>query len=95
MQTISFYQGWTKKEAYLKALGVGLNKALQSFTVPISAQGIASVLDNDDLQNIEHWKVLTLYSFLRTGNVGALAITKNVKSIQLIGSDLRFSDIGM
>lgn len=92
-KTMTFYHGWTKKEAYLKALGVGLNKEIQSFTIPILAQGMVSVFDNDDLKKRGDWKVMALQPFLSSGNIGALAISNKIKSIQLMRNDPNFSGI--
>ena len=40
-----FYRFWTVKEAYLKALGTGLNRPLNSFTVRFTAGG-AKIVDD-------------------------------------------------
>lgn len=40
MRTRAFYQVWTRKEAYLKAIGLGLYRSLQGVTVPVSASGL-------------------------------------------------------
>jgi 4'-phosphopantetheinyl transferase len=37
MRARAFYQVWTRKEAYLKAIGLGLYRSLQDVTVPVSA----------------------------------------------------------
>ena len=36
MRTVAFYNGWTRKEAYLKATGEGLVDALSGIEVSIS-----------------------------------------------------------
>jgi 4'-phosphopantetheinyl transferase len=37
-RTPAFYHLWTRKEAYLKAIGLGLYRSLQEVTVPVSAR---------------------------------------------------------
>jgi 4'-phosphopantetheinyl transferase len=37
-QLRAFYHVWTRKESYLKAIGLGLFRSLQAVTVPVSAQ---------------------------------------------------------
>jgi 4'-phosphopantetheinyl transferase len=48
-QTIGFYNVWTRKEAYLKAIGLGLYRSLQEVTVPVSASPIESQSDEPSL----------------------------------------------
>jgi 4'-phosphopantetheinyl transferase len=56
----AFYNLWTRKEAYLKAIGLGLYRSLQGVTVPVSA----SVLDHphlvEDLSGDEVFRVWDL-----------------------------------
>jgi len=44
-KTRGFYNVWTRKEAYLKAIGLGLYQSLQEVTVPVSASPIESQPD--------------------------------------------------
>lgn len=48
-----FYRIWTAKESYLKALGVGLNRLLASFSVRFSGESA----EIDDPQSAEKWRV--------------------------------------
>lgn len=44
----AFYRVWTRKEAYLKAIGLGLFRDLQAITVPIVPQELAAPARVDD-----------------------------------------------
>ena len=48
-RTRGFYNLWTRKEAYLKAIGLGLYRSLQEVTVPVSASPIESHSDEASL----------------------------------------------
>ncbi len=56
-QTRFFFDGWTRKEAYLKALGVGLAKPLASFEVALSGEASSSLItDSEDELASERWQ---------------------------------------
>lgn len=57
----TFYQIWTRKEAYLKALGTGLSRPLESFSV-CSPAGLhpAVVDDHDDRTAKDRWQLQDL-----------------------------------
>ena len=57
-RTRFFFDGWTRKEAYLKALGVGLAKPLASFEVALSADARSALItDSEDALASERWEV--------------------------------------
>lgn len=49
MRERAFYKLWTRKEAYLKAIGLGLYRSLQEVTVPVTAEGL------DGAAEEAHW----------------------------------------
>jgi len=68
-----FHRLWTLKEAYLKAVGTGLNRSLASFDVmpgPGSRATVSSEREQPDERG--EWSVLSLYP--AAGHLGALAV---------------------
>ncbi len=52
----AFFACWTRKEAYLKALGTGLARRLDDFEVSVTPGTPAALLaDRDDPGNVERW----------------------------------------
>jgi 4'-phosphopantetheinyl transferase len=67
----SFYNCWTRSEAYVKALGCGLSSPLNRFVVSIEdaePPAILALEDDDPLA----WALATLHA--RPGYIGALAL---------------------
>lgn len=59
----AFYHLWTRKEAYLKAIGLGLYRELQSITVPVSATFLTSPVSVDDRHGetaVKPWQLCDL-----------------------------------
>lgn len=57
----AFFDGWTRKESYLKALGTGLAKPLDSFQVRLArGEPAALVADAGDAQAAARWRMLAL-----------------------------------
>ncbi|MEH6824415.1 MAG: 4'-phosphopantetheinyl transferase superfamily protein [Motiliproteus sp.] len=68
-----FYQIWTRKEAYLKAVGVGLSGDLASFDVSQADTGCNLLLAvNGSSQTARHWTLADIE--FDNGYVGAVAI---------------------
>ena len=55
----AFYRCWTRKEAYLKASGEGLSRALDSFHVTLTAHEPAKLLYvRDEPEEVERWTMM-------------------------------------
>jgi 4'-phosphopantetheinyl transferase len=69
----AFFSGWTRKEAYLKALGAGLSLPLESFEVTIDADEAPRFL------NVPGW---SLYDLEIAGYAAALAASSSFGGIR-------------
>jgi 4'-phosphopantetheinyl transferase len=69
----AFYTCWTRKEAYIKALGIGLSQPLDEFDVSLTPSEPAALLaDRSDPEAPECWSLQTLAPEDRY--VGALVV---------------------
>jgi 4'-phosphopantetheinyl transferase len=60
----SFYQGWTRKEAFIKAKGMGLSIPLYSFDVSISQGKLPELLrSSEDPNDLVKWKLIDLITW--------------------------------
>lgn len=73
VQTDSFFNCWTRKEAYLKAVGEGLAAPLDSFEVTLAPEEAPRMLAlKGDVQAAEPW--FYAHFLPQPGYIGALAI---------------------
>jgi 4'-phosphopantetheinyl transferase len=56
----AFFRVWTRKEAYLKALGEGISEGLQEISVSLDAGEISSVEDTRDRTSSPAWRLQSL-----------------------------------
>jgi 4'-phosphopantetheinyl transferase len=56
----AFYRCWTCKEAFLKALGLGLTRSLDSFDVDLSSGPARLVATRPDPREAERWQLLEI-----------------------------------
>jgi 4'-phosphopantetheinyl transferase len=69
----AFFRCWTRKEALIKAIGMGLSIPLESFTVSTTLAEPPALLDCSwDAAAPSHWSLMHLE--LAVGYIGALAI---------------------
>ena len=82
----SFFCGWTRKEAYLKARGDGMTYPLDRFSVSMDSEQPAKLLEvKDDPQEVSRWSLHTLIPALNY--IGALAVEGNVRRYLLYVCD--------
>jgi len=81
----TFYSIWTRKEAFLKATGAGLNRELQSFDVDVSPEATAPAL-RSMVDPPGRW---ALRAFVpQDGYVAAVALDRDIDSLELVGWSL-------
>lgn len=75
----AFFEAWTRKEAYLKALGDGLRAPLNSIEIPLGSIGEPILLKNSGLQSF------VVYSFVPGARAtGALAVEGERHNLQFL-----------
>jgi len=80
-QLQAFYNCWTRKEAYVKALGTGLGTPLDGFEVSLAPdQAVEIVAIEGDYQRARNWSLFDLQP--APGYAGALAVWGREWSIQ-------------
>jgi 4'-phosphopantetheinyl transferase len=79
-RTRAFFVSWTRKEAYLKAQGAGLHRALSRFAV-VEESGSVVVRDEDDPAARGRWTVIDLQP--APGFVGAVAVERPSRLVSL------------
>ena len=73
-QTAAFFRCWTRKEAFVKAVGDGLSYPLAAFEVSIAAEDFPDVrtIDGADAVELARWRLVSLEP--ARGLVGAIAL---------------------
>lgn len=70
-----FYQCWTRKEAYIKARGMGLSLPLKLFDVTLRPDEPAHLIaSREDVREVERWQLYNLQP--ATGYAGALFVER-------------------
>jgi 4'-phosphopantetheinyl transferase len=78
-----FYRGWTRKEAFIKALGDGLSVPLDSFRVSLRPEAPAKLLHVDkDPAAAGRWSLFSLIP--ADGYIGALAMAERNRVVSIL-----------
>ncbi len=80
----AFFRCWTRKEAYIKAIGKGLSQALDAFDVTL-APGVQAALLRADEDNVERWWMSNVE--VGEGYAGALAVERPVAEVKFFRQD--------
>lgn len=86
-QLAGFYRLWTRKEAYIKAIGTGLGHALDRFAVSLTPEPCRFIHLDGDRTASESWSLLHLTP--RAEFVGAVAVPRAGARVQLRDFDWR------
>lgn len=79
LQTAAFFSCWTRKEAYIKAIGKGLSHPLKQFSVSIIPEELLPSLTINDFQETRQWSLMTL--FPNFDYIAALAVEGAVQAV--------------
>jgi 4'-phosphopantetheinyl transferase len=80
LRTVAFFNCWTRKEAYIKALGEGLSHPLDTFTVSIIPGQPARLLMADDPGEISRWTMMNLSAGV--GYIASLVVEGKVRALR-------------
>ncbi len=80
MQAKAFFNCWTRKEAYVKARGIGLSLDLNKFDVSVTPGEPAAILSiREENQNVANWSLHDLYPDL--AYAAALAVERRASKL--------------
>ncbi len=85
-QVAAFFRCWTRKEAYIKAIGKGLSQALDAFDVTL-APGVQAALLRAEDDDASRWLLRNVD--VGEGYAGALAIERPVAEVRFFRQDLQ------
>jgi len=85
----AFFAGWTRKEAFIKALGGGLAIPLDLFTVTLDPEGEACVVaTSPEMGPAEDWQLLSFAP--GSGAAGALAYRGKARKVRFLSDAVEF-----
>ena len=83
-QVAAFFRCWTRKEAYIKAIGKGLSQALDAFDVTL-APGAAAELTRAEDDDVSRWLLRDIH--VGEGYAGALIVERPVAEVRFFRQD--------
>lgn len=87
MRHVAFFNCWTRKEAYIKARGMGLSLELDSFDVTLAPGEPAALLNiREEGQHISNWSLYDLHP--GEAYIAALAVEGHASSLKCWKYDL-------
>jgi 4'-phosphopantetheinyl transferase len=84
----AFFRCWTRKEAYIKAIGKGFSQALDKFDVTL-APGLAPALLRAEDDDVSRWWMSDIE--VGEGYAGALIVERPVAEVRFFRQDLQDS----
>ena len=85
--TRGFFSGWSRKEAYIKASGLGISRGLDYFDVSLEPTAPATILaDRRDAQAVTRWKMANVD--VGVGYSAAIVATAPLSVIRLYEAQL-------
>lgn len=85
-QVAAFFRCWTRKEAYIKAIGKGLSQALDEFDVTFAPDVEPALLRAED-DDVSRWLLRNID--VGDGYAGALAVERPVAQVRFFRQDLQ------
>jgi len=85
-QVAAFFRCWTRKEAYIKAIGKGLSQALDAFDVTLAPGAQAELLRAEE-DDASRWLLRNVD--VGEGYAGALAVERPVAEVRFFRQDLQ------
>lgn len=83
-QVAAFFRCWTRKEAYIKAIGKGLSQALDAFDVTLAPDAAPALLRASD-DDASRWLLRNVD--VGEGYAGALAVERPVAEVRFFRQD--------
>jgi len=83
-QVAAFFRCWTRKEAYIKAIGKGLSQALHAFDVTLAPDVQPALLRAED-DDVSRWWLSNVD--VGEGYAGALAVERPVAEVRFFRQD--------